>query len=79
MVILFLELTLWIWKDNSSASFLSDQAVANEKMMATTMVLLLLVSTGKHRQIFLSTGLNLMLGWTSVTTPVVILLAMALA
>lgn len=61
MVILFLELTLQIGKDNSSASFLSDQAVANEKVMATTTVLLLLVVLG-NRQIFLSTGLNLMLG-----------------
>lgn len=61
MVILLLELTLRIRKDNSSASFLSDQAVADEKVMATTTVLLLLVVLGT-RQIFLSTGLNLMLG-----------------
>lgn len=46
MVILFLELTLCIWKDDSSASFLSDQPVANEMMMATTTVLLLLVVLG---------------------------------
>lgn len=78
MVILLLELTLRIRKDNSSASFLSDQAVADEKVMATTTVLLLLVVLGT-RQIFLSTGLNLMLGWTSVTAAVVILLALAFA